>query len=286
MDVVFTIGDFAKIGRVSVRMLRHYDAIGLLTPATVAADTGYRYYQAAQLRRLNRIIALKELGFTLQQVRAIVDEHVGVEELRGMLRLRRAQLEAQISADAARLTAVEARLRTIAREGYMDTNDVVVKRVPPVRVAELSAIAASYEGEDIGPVIQPLYRELMHRLEMAGVGLTGPTVAYYEPAPDESPEAVSVHAAAPVAVDPDGGYDFAVLDLPEIPSAATIIHHGSMDEADASMQALAQWIDDNGYRMVGYAREVCLEFDHDDPSKWVHEFQVEIERGRVSTAAG
>lgn len=275
---MFTIGDFARLGRVSVRMLRHYDAIGLLTPATVAADTGYRYYQAAQLRRLNRIIALKELGFTLQQVRAILDEQVGADELRGMLRMRRAQLEAQMSADAARLTAVEARLRTIAREGHMDTNDVVVKRVPPIRVAELSAVAASYEGEDIGPVIQPLYRELMHRLGMSGVEQTGPPVAYYEPAPEQSPEAVTVHAAAQVALDPDGGHDFTVLDLPEIPSAATIIHHGPMDEADASMQTLAQWIDDNGYRMVGYAREVCLEFDPDDPSKWVHEFQVEIHR--------
>jgi effector-binding domain-containing protein len=79
-------------------------------------------------------------------------------------------------------------------------------------------------------------------------------------------------------VDPDGGHDFTVLELPEIPSAATIIHHGSMDEADGSMHTLAQWIDDNGYRMVGYAREVCLEFNPDDSSKWVHEFQVEITR--------
>lgn len=90
---MFTIGDFARHGRVSARMLRHYDAIGLLRPDRTDPDTGYRYYGPAQLARLNRVIALKDLGFTLQQVRAVLDEQVDVDELRGMLRLRRAELE-------------------------------------------------------------------------------------------------------------------------------------------------------------------------------------------------
>ena len=78
-----TIGDFARHGRVSVRMLRHYDAIGLLRPAHADPATGYRYYSAAQFTRLNRVIALKDLGFTLHQVQDIVEEKVGTEELRG-----------------------------------------------------------------------------------------------------------------------------------------------------------------------------------------------------------
>jgi DNA-binding transcriptional MerR regulator len=98
---MLSIGDFARLGRVSVRMLRHYDAIGLLCPAAVDPVSGYRFYQADQLRRLNRVIALKDLGFTLQQVRSILDDKVDVAELRGMLRLRRAQLEAQMLSDAA-----------------------------------------------------------------------------------------------------------------------------------------------------------------------------------------
>jgi effector-binding domain-containing protein len=81
-----------------------------------------------------------------------------------------------------------------------------------------------------------------------------------------------------VAVEPRPDHDFAVRDLPAIPSAATIIHRGTMDEADRSVQILARWIDDNGYRMIGYAREVCLEFVPDQPDKWVHEFQVEVTR--------
>jgi DNA-binding transcriptional MerR regulator len=87
---MLSIGDFARYGRVSVRMLRHYDTLGLLLPARVDPASGYRFYTAAQLARLNRIVALKDLGFTLDQVRAMLDEQVSAEQLRGMLRLRRA----------------------------------------------------------------------------------------------------------------------------------------------------------------------------------------------------
>src|SRR5256885_708006 len=169
---MFSIGDFARLGRVSVRMLRHYDAIGVLRPATVDPASGYRFYRADQLGRLNRLIALKDLGFTLQQVQQILDEKVGVEELRGMLRLRRAQLEAQLSADAARLTGIEARLRTIEMEGYMSTEDVVLKEVPAIRVAELSAVAASYEPPSITTDLRPRDPQLSGVWHATGVGRT------------------------------------------------------------------------------------------------------------------
>ena len=100
---MFSIGEFARHGRVSVRMLRHYDAIGLIRPACVDAATGYRLYQASQLDELNRVIALKDLGFTLQQVQAILEEKVSAAELRGMLRLRRAEIQASIEAETTRL---------------------------------------------------------------------------------------------------------------------------------------------------------------------------------------
>src|SRR6516165_4352244 len=124
---MFTIGDFARHGRVSVRMLRHYGATGLLRPARVDPASGYRFYEAGQLARLNRIIALKDLGFTLDQVRAVLDEQVSAEQLRGMLRLRQAELQSAIAADTSRLAQVEARLRIIEMEGAMPAEDVQVK---------------------------------------------------------------------------------------------------------------------------------------------------------------
>ncbi|MET8361385.1 MerR family transcriptional regulator [Micromonospora sp. NPDC005171] len=274
---MFTIGDFARLGRVSVRMLRHYDSIGLLRPASVDPHTSYRFYRADQLRRLNRVIALKELGLTLEQVRAIVDDAVDVAELRGMLRLRRSQLAEQLASDTARLAAVEARLRMIESEGRMTTQDVVLKEIAPVRVAELTAVAASYQGEDIGPVIQPLYPELFRRLSAAGVNPTGPAIAWYEPA-DAGGDAVVVHAGVLVDAEPAAAPDVVVRDLPELRSAATIIHHGAMDDVAPSMQALARWIEENGFRTDGFAREVYLDYCADTPEKGVTELQVAVHR--------
>jgi DNA-binding transcriptional MerR regulator/predicted transcriptional regulator YdeE len=276
---MFTIGDFAGLGRVSVRMLRHYDAIGLLRPARVDAATGYRFYTADQLPLLNRVIALKDLGFTLQQVQTMIDEKVDASELRGMLRLRRAQLAEQVAADSARLTRVEARLRMIEGEGHMDTGDVILKNIPPMRVAELSAVAASYDGPDIGPAISPLYPQLIERLEASGVAMTGSPIAYYLPAPDEGAEAITVHAAFPVNAEPSDGLGFDVVDLPGIAQAATLLHHGPMSDADGTMQVLARWIDDNGYRTEGpgYAREIYLDCPPDQ-AKWITEMQLPVTR--------
>ena len=138
---MFSIGEFARHGRVSVRMLRHYDAMGLLRPACADAGTGYRFYQASQLAELNRIIALEDLGFTLQQVQEILEQKVSAAELRGMLKLRRAEIRAQIEDETARLARVEARLMTIEDEARVPADGVVVKRLAPVRVGELTGVA-------------------------------------------------------------------------------------------------------------------------------------------------
>ncbi|WP_405618879.1 MerR family transcriptional regulator [Streptomyces sp. NBC_01511] len=268
---MFTIGDFARHGRVSARMLRHYDAIGLLRPAHTDPFSGYRYYTAAQLARLNRVVALKDLGFTLQQVREILEDRVSTDELRGMLTLRRAELEAAMAASAARLGQVEARLRSIESEGRMPTEDVVVKNIPAVRLAELTATAESYAPEHIGPVIGPLYEELFRRLEAAGVVPTGPGVSRYEDAP-EGNGAIVVRAGVTVSGGPAPGQDFAVVDLPAVERAATIMHRGPMAAIVPTAQLLGRWMDAGGHRSAGYAREVNLECPA-DKDKWVTELQ-------------
>ncbi|MFB7630750.1 MerR family transcriptional regulator [Streptomyces sp. NPDC056149] len=294
---MFNIGDFARYGRVSARMLRHYDAIGLLPPARTDPVTGYRFYAAGQLTRLNRIIALKDLGFGLQQVAAILDEQVDAAELRGMLRLRRAELAAEMSAAEARLAQVEARLRSIESEGHMSVDDVVLKRTEPVLLAELSGTAVSYGPEDIGPVIAPLYAELGRRLDAAGVSAAGPGLAYYEDAPEGAGDAVVVHAGCVVTreelaraarergddpgagVFPTGrtGTGFDVVTLPGLDLAATVVHRGPMSRIMPTAQHLARWIDGNGYRSAGYARELYLECP-EDQEEWVTEIQEPVVR--------
>lgn len=267
---MLNIGTFARHGRVSIRMLRHYDAIGLLRPARKDAQSGYRVYEPAQLSRLNRIVALKDLGFTLEQVASIVDDAVGPQELRGMLILRRAELQAQLTAGTDRLAQVEARLRAIESEDAMPTEDIQVRSLPATRVAELTGFAASFEPGSIGPVIQPLYRELMRRLAAADVPPIGPATAWYEDTPGEH-GGVLVHAGIPVgtAAVPDVG----VVELPAVASAATIVHRGPMDTVLSSIQALGRWIDAHGYRSAGYNRECYLDYGSGEPETWVTELQ-------------
>ena len=267
---MFSIGEFARHGRISVRMLRHYDSIGLLPPAYVEPVSGYRFYQAAQLSDLNRIVALKDLGFTLEQVRTILAEQVTAAELRGMLRMRKAEIEVQIEAETSRLARVEARLLSIEDQSRAPADGIVIKHLAGVRVAELTGVAASYQPEDITPVIGPLYEQLWPRVH--GAGMTAcQGIAYYEDS-NARPGAVTVHAGVHVTAGRSDIADLSVVELPEVATAATIIHHGSMDDVLPTGQALARWIDANGYQSVGYARELMLEWSP-DKEHWVTELQ-------------
>lgn len=266
---MFAIGEFARHGRVSVRMLRHYDAIGLLRPAHVDPATGYRSYQATQLAQLNRIVVLKDLGFTLEQVRAMLDEQVSVERVRDMLTVRRADLEAAAAASAQRLAQVEARLHAIELDGRLPAHEVVVKHLPATRLAELSTTADSFHPDDISPVVHPLCAELGRRLATADVTPVGHLTCYYD---RTSGSSVTVHAAVPIATEHGPARDgLSIVDLPAA-DHATLVHRGPMDAVLPAWQALARWIDAHGHHSTGPARELYLECPADQ-AHWVTELQ-------------
>ena len=152
---MFSIGEFARLGGVSARTLRHYDEIGLLRPAAVDQDTGYRGYSAAQLGQLNRIMALKELGLSLTQVRRLLGG-ITLDELRGMLALRRAELENELHQRRSQLLGIEARLRSIAREDGMPADDIVVKVIPAMGVVALAGRAVGYAPQHVVTVVNQL----------------------------------------------------------------------------------------------------------------------------------
>src|SRR5262249_50556376 len=134
---MFRIGEFAQIAQVSGRLLRHYDQLGLLKPARVEPATGYRFYSIRQLPRLNRILALKELGLTLEQIAPLLDSEISPGELRGMLTMKRAQIEQSLRAEEARLRHVASRIAQIHRGAATSVDDVVVNA--PATQAVLTA---------------------------------------------------------------------------------------------------------------------------------------------------
>lgn len=279
---MYTIGEFASIGRVSVRMLRHYDAIGLLTPASVDPFTGYRHYDGSQFASLARIVAFKDLGFTLEQVRAIVDGSLADGELRALLERRRAELERELHADRERLRRIEARLRLLQGDETMNAITVELKSIPALHVAEASAHSPGFGPENNGPVVGPLFARLEGALERAGVASAGAGIALYEASDAGEGEGAVVRAAIPVAASAEAGDAAAdavtVTDLPALPLAATLVHHGTMAGIGESWEALFEWISANGLRPTGPCREVYLVAENPSQEDWVTELQYPVER--------
>src|SRR5512140_3548456 len=132
---MFKIGDFSKLAHVSIKTLRYYDEIGLLRPGEIDRFTGYRYYTASQLSRLNRILLLKDLGLSLDQIGRLLESDLPPAQLRGMLKLRQVEIERSIEEEEARLARVAALLNQIEQESTLMSNyDVVIKKVTPVRI--------------------------------------------------------------------------------------------------------------------------------------------------------
>ena len=127
---MFKIGEFSKIAQVSGRLLRYYDDIGLFKPQHIDTWTGYRYYTADQLPRLNRILALKELGLSLDQIQQLLDQDIGTDEIRKLYLERKAQLEQSLRDALVRLQQVQLRLKQLDRHDVDWMPDVVIKRVP------------------------------------------------------------------------------------------------------------------------------------------------------------
>src|SRR3954451_2088842 len=103
------IGEFAKLNLVAVSTLRYYDEAGLLKPAETDPWTGYRYYTLEQLPQMHRILALKDLGLSLEQIRQLVREQVPAAQIKVMLRLKQAELQGEANEISERLARLETR---------------------------------------------------------------------------------------------------------------------------------------------------------------------------------
>jgi DNA-binding transcriptional MerR regulator len=124
---MFRIGEFSHIGRVSTRLLRYYDKLGLLAPGFVDPQSGYRYYTADQLPRLNRILALKEMGMRLDEIEPLIDADVPADQLRGMLTMRASDLAREIEMQQTRMRLIESRIDQI--DSVDDDVDLLTKHV-------------------------------------------------------------------------------------------------------------------------------------------------------------
>jgi DNA-binding transcriptional MerR regulator len=134
------IGDFSKLSCVTVKTLRFYDEVGLLKPVQVDQFTGYRYYEHGQLPRLHRILALRDLGFSIESIGQLLEHELGAAQIHGMLLLRQAEIKQKVAEEEERLKRVTSWLSQIEQEEKVSEYDVVLKNVEPIRVASVRAV--------------------------------------------------------------------------------------------------------------------------------------------------
>ncbi|MCI0709355.1 MAG: helix-turn-helix domain-containing protein [Chloroflexi bacterium] len=268
---MFKIGEFARIANIGVSLLRHYDRIGLFKPAYVDPESGYRFYHSEQLSDINRIIALKDLGFSLEEVSQLVNDNISTEEIRGMLILRKSQIREALREEAARLRHVETRLDQIERSGQLlEVYDITTKSLPAQQILTTRGLFPDFN------VVVQTFRQvaLPERIDQFG-----PMIAIGHNAEPDHTKPVDLEFGYilrnPVLNPPTSFNDlpFAMRELEGCDLAACVIQT-ERDVDHIVSGALGIWLDNNGYRMAGIWREVY----HQLTPTLVLEHQVPIEK--------
>lgn len=245
------IGDFSKLSRVSIKTLRFYDEMGLLKPVEVDRFTGYRYYEFHQLSRLYRILALKDLGFSLEEIGHLLEGDLSTEQMRGMLKLRQAEIRQRVEEEAERLERVDIWLRQIEQEDCMSRYDVVIKKVEPIKVASVRGVVPT------PPEQGPLWGELGTYLTQQRVQPVGPCFTLYHDE-DHKDRDWDVEVCEQISADLAASQRVKVYSLPGFETMACVVHTGSFATIGEAYDAILKWMDENKYQIIGPCREVVL----------------------------
>jgi DNA-binding transcriptional MerR regulator len=275
------ISDFSKLSLVSVKALRYYDERGLLKPARVDPSTGYRFYSASQLTRLNRILAMKDMGLDLSQIAFLLYQEPTPDQIRGMLRLKQVELHQQLAEGQIQLTRIEAWLQAFEQEAMMPAYDIVLKKVAPLRVAQARGMAAKMEQPELGITLGRLFAEVMGTLTGQGATIVGPGITLYYDA-EYREQDIDVGACLAFTGELRETEQVKEVELPAVEMMASVIHRGSFTTMHQAYHAILGWIEANGYRVSGPNRELNLEFEPGgDESKFVTEIQFPVEKGEA-----
>jgi len=253
---MFTVGEFSRIARVSKRLLRYYDEIGLLNPVHTDRLTGYRYYSAEQIPRLNRILALKDLGLSLNQIQRLVSDRISTDEMQGMLLMKKAEAEQQIQAEIQRVRNIEARLEFIRNAETDGPFDVVIKQVSAQSVLSVRTILPSLEHtvELWGPIMSAMPQRLGDGQFFAIMHSDGIEDGNVDV---EIGRIITLKKHAPVAV--RDGLELRFHILPAVDMMATFAVQGPLANLLIAYSVIGTWVETNGYRFAGLPREVALQ---------------------------
>lgn len=235
------IGDFSKLARVSIRMLRHYDELGLLSPASIDAFTGYRYYSEEQLPVIARICALKDMGFGLSAISELLGCYDDPKALAKYLSLKQLELREDENDIKRRIQLLESAITRLERNDTVMKYDVITKVLPERYVASVRKIIPSYEQEGI------LWNIMMTEtapLNMRPADNCYSLAIFHDEGYKESDVDVEIQGVVKGTYQNTEHVVFKTEPAMEIASAT---FKGSYEQLTAVNQAVASWVKDNGY---------------------------------------
>ena len=238
------IGEFSKLSRVSVRMLRHYDEIGLLKPAKIDRFTDYRYYREDQLPTVCRITALKDMGFSLADIVKILAVYEDRQQLEQFFSARQRDLEALSRDTAHKLTLLDAARKRLRKEEDMRYN-VTIKTIPERYAATVQMTLPRYEDEGM---IWGVLAEETCRMKLVEADPCLCAVTYLDGEYKE--ENVEMMAWKTVkGCYPDTEH-VKFRTLPEV-TVASCTYQGSYTLITEVYAAVVAWLEANGYEPAG-----------------------------------
>jgi effector-binding domain-containing protein len=243
------IGDFSRFARVSVKALRYYDELGLLKPVKVDEFTGYRYYAATQLTQLHRIVALKDMGLSLEEIARLLKDDVSIAYILDLLHIKQEEQRRKLEIEAERLKRVEEWLVKVEREGKMPKYEIVIKKIESQKVLSVREILPDYSH------ISGLFRKMDGYLTKSGGQMIGPPLAIYYDEGFKEKDA-DVELIFPISKEVSGKGEIKCKELPGYEKMTTTIHKGAYDAVGSAYTALGKWIETNGYQTIGPCREI------------------------------
>ncbi len=264
------IGEFARLGQVTVQTLRYYAELDLLRPGEVDPFTGYRYYLLDQLPALHRILVLKDMGIPLDQVNRMLHENISTEEMRRILLIKQDNIRTQVQNSLDQLERIDIRLKMLDHKIPSSSYEINVKHVDALPVASVTGIVPNYWD------VTPLWMDLYSRMKQENLQPASPYLTLCHTAEPE----IQLEVCSPLGNtggNPPAGL---VHILPEVNTMVFTTHRGSFSGLIDGFTALFQWVNDNGFTVAGPDREIYLrlpaENQYDSDANALTELQIPV----------
>jgi DNA-binding transcriptional MerR regulator/effector-binding domain-containing protein len=266
---LLTIGEFSRLSRLSVRMLRYYDDHGVLRPTRTDAS-GYRRYSPNLLETAHQLRRLRDVGLSVAELAACAPRLHDAAAMRAVLERQRERLRGESAAVAARLWEVD-HLITTLEEPTM-TIDIAHRSLPARTVASVRGVIGTYADEG------QLWERLMAALPAAGARLADAPRAvavFHDDDYVESDADVEVQIDVAEAFRDTG--DLRCVTVAEQQIASGMLYGGYEGIGDV-MTALGNWVAEQGYRFAGPMFNIYLvgPGQEPDPTRWVTEVCVPV----------